>query len=155
MIELINDVVDQNVLRRTADRFGERGIVLPTFAQMKDPSRIPEPIKAKLGDLSGAVSALERVVELAPADHAGYETLARLLIKHRLDFPRALLLADKAVSLRGIAADHELLAQAFAVNQEFERAHQSLSRAIELDPDNQAYLQAMRQLEQFRSARQQ
>ena len=36
------------VIKRTAVRFRERGIVLPTFAQMRDPSLIPPAIKRKL-----------------------------------------------------------------------------------------------------------
>lgn len=38
----------QEVIRRTARRCRERGIVLPTFAQMRDPSLIPPAIKRKL-----------------------------------------------------------------------------------------------------------
>jgi cysteine synthase len=36
------------VIKRTAKRCRERGIVLPTFAQMRDPSLIPSAIKRKL-----------------------------------------------------------------------------------------------------------
>jgi len=36
------------VIKRTAKRCRERGIVLPTFAQMRDPSLIPQAIKRKL-----------------------------------------------------------------------------------------------------------
>jgi cysteine synthase A len=36
------------VIRKTAARCRERGIVLPTFAQMRDPSLVPPAIKRKL-----------------------------------------------------------------------------------------------------------
>ena len=37
--------VDEKVLSRTIERFRERKILLPTFAQMRDPSSVPEKIK--------------------------------------------------------------------------------------------------------------
>lgn len=40
--------VNEEVLRRTARRCRERGIVVPTFAQMRDPARIPAPLAARL-----------------------------------------------------------------------------------------------------------
>jgi cysteine synthase len=43
--------VDEAVLSRTVERFRERRILLPTFAQMRDPSAAPEPIKRRLNDV--------------------------------------------------------------------------------------------------------
>ncbi len=40
--------VDEEVLRRTARRCRERGIVIPTFGQMRDPARIPASTAARL-----------------------------------------------------------------------------------------------------------
>jgi cysteine synthase len=40
--------VDEKVLSRTIERFRERKILLPTFAQMRDPSSVPEKIKNRL-----------------------------------------------------------------------------------------------------------
>jgi hypothetical protein len=40
--------VDEKVLARTVERFRERKILLPTFAQMRDPSSVPEKIKRRL-----------------------------------------------------------------------------------------------------------
>ena len=40
--------VDENVLARTIARFRERKILLPTFAQMRDPSSVPDQIKKRL-----------------------------------------------------------------------------------------------------------
>jgi cysteine synthase len=39
---------NEEVLRRTARRCRERGIVVPTFAQMRDPARVPASIAARL-----------------------------------------------------------------------------------------------------------
>src|SRR6476469_9372290 len=40
--------VDENVLSRTIERFRERKVLLPTFAQMRDPSTVPDKIKQRL-----------------------------------------------------------------------------------------------------------
>ena len=42
-------VVDLDVLTRAARRFGAQGIVLPTFAQLAEPRRIPPAVLASLG----------------------------------------------------------------------------------------------------------
>lgn len=39
---------DEKVLSRTIERFRERKILLPTFAQMRDPASVPEQIKKRL-----------------------------------------------------------------------------------------------------------
>lgn len=48
MIEIIDKVVDQKVLEISVKRFREKGIILPTFAQMQNPELIPGKIKEKL-----------------------------------------------------------------------------------------------------------
>ena len=48
MIEIINNVVDQKVLEKTAKHFAEKKIILPTFAQLKNPHSIPEEITSQL-----------------------------------------------------------------------------------------------------------
>ena len=45
---LESSVVDAAVLERTAARLGEAGVVLPTIAQLKDPSAIPTALRAAL-----------------------------------------------------------------------------------------------------------
>jgi len=45
---LESSVVDAAALERTAARLGQAGVVLPTFAQLKDPSTIPAGIRAAL-----------------------------------------------------------------------------------------------------------
>jgi cysteine synthase len=41
MTPIPTDIVDTSVRRRTVDRFREKGIALPTFAQLADPGSIP------------------------------------------------------------------------------------------------------------------
>lgn len=108
-------------------------------------------IQAKAGLRNSALESLNKVITLAPESYTGYEALARMLIQSKSEFPKALQLAEKTVSIRGSASDHELLAQAYAVNGQMDKAHEELSRAIELDPQNAVYAQAMKQLEQFRA----
>ena len=48
MIEIIDSVVDRKILEKSVKRFRERGIILPTFAQQRNPELIPARIKDKL-----------------------------------------------------------------------------------------------------------
>ena len=48
MIELIEKVKNREILKKTAKIFKEKGIILPTFAQMKNPELIPGEIKSAL-----------------------------------------------------------------------------------------------------------
>ncbi len=47
----IIDSINEQVLETTVQRCRERGIVIPTFAQMRDPSLIPDSVKARLPDV--------------------------------------------------------------------------------------------------------
>jgi cysteine synthase A len=40
--------IHEDVLQRTLARCRERGVIIPTFAQLRDPARIPQAVKAKL-----------------------------------------------------------------------------------------------------------
>jgi len=40
--------INEEVLEKTVQRCRERNIIIPTFAEQKDPAKIPHPIKAKL-----------------------------------------------------------------------------------------------------------
>ena len=51
MCDIIDLTVHRSQLERTAKRCRERNIVIPTFAQMKDPSLIPKKITGKLRDI--------------------------------------------------------------------------------------------------------
>ena len=43
--------INEAVLAKTAARCRERKIIIPTFAEQKDPGRVPEPIKKRLADV--------------------------------------------------------------------------------------------------------
>lgn len=51
MIELVNKVVNPEARKKAIDRIRERGIVLPTFAQMRNPELIPDKVKNKLKNI--------------------------------------------------------------------------------------------------------
>ncbi len=75
MIPIIDTVTDTAVRDRAVQRYRERGIVLPTFAQMRDPSRVPAKIAARLAHV-GLVDRdplnLFRITwKNAPQDHGG------------------------------------------------------------------------------------
>jgi len=48
MIEIIDQISNEQVLQHAVKRFREQGIILPTFAQQRNPELIPESIKEKL-----------------------------------------------------------------------------------------------------------
>jgi cysteine synthase A len=48
---MIDLTIHKEQLERTATRARERGIIVPTFKQMRDPSLIPAPIRARLRDV--------------------------------------------------------------------------------------------------------
>ncbi len=43
--------VSPEIVKKTAARCKERGVIIPTFAQMRDPRLVPEPIKQKLASV--------------------------------------------------------------------------------------------------------
>jgi len=51
MIQIIDKVVNKQVLENSIKRFREKGIILPTFAEMRNPELVPEKIKNKLKDI--------------------------------------------------------------------------------------------------------
>ena len=51
MISIIDSVINPEARAHAVERYRDRGIVLPTFAQMKDPSQVPEKIRARLADV--------------------------------------------------------------------------------------------------------
>lgn len=109
-------------------------------------------LMAKAGMIQEAEKSFEKVILNAPNSPSGYESLARLLIQNRGNLSKTPGLAQMVVQLRGTAADYELLAQCYAVTGKLREAHAALSRAIQMDPQNVAYQQAMQQLEKFRAS---
>ncbi|HPE99412.1 MAG TPA: pyridoxal-phosphate dependent enzyme [Bacteroidales bacterium] len=48
MIEILDHVVNADIRKKAAKRFKEKGIILPTFAQMRNPELVPAEVKEKL-----------------------------------------------------------------------------------------------------------
>jgi len=44
-------VVNEAVLSKTVKRCRERGVIIPTFAEQRDPQKVPEPVKRRLKDV--------------------------------------------------------------------------------------------------------
>ena len=51
MIKLINKVTNEKALENAVERYRKHGIILPTFAQQKNPELIPEKIKEQLKNI--------------------------------------------------------------------------------------------------------
>jgi cysteine synthase len=51
MIEIINKVTNEKALENAVNRFRERGIILPTFEQQRNPDLIPDKIKNQLKNI--------------------------------------------------------------------------------------------------------
>ena len=51
LLGLYDEVVDPEALTRTTERFRERNIVLPTFAQLADPTTLPAEVDGLLEDV--------------------------------------------------------------------------------------------------------
>ncbi len=51
MIQLIDKVTNEKALQNAVERYRKHGIILPTFAQQKNPDLIPEKIKEKLKNI--------------------------------------------------------------------------------------------------------
>ncbi|MGZ8612725.1 MAG: pyridoxal-5'-phosphate-dependent protein subunit beta [Actinomycetota bacterium] len=47
-LDLVGDLIDPDVYARSISRFGDAGIVLPTFAQLASPEKIPERVRDAL-----------------------------------------------------------------------------------------------------------
>ena len=48
MISITDKIVNQSILEKAVKRYREKGIILPTFAQMQNPELVPDKIKEKL-----------------------------------------------------------------------------------------------------------
>jgi hypothetical protein len=51
MIQPIDKITSETALENAVNRFRERGIILPTFAQQRNPDLIPDKIKSGLKDV--------------------------------------------------------------------------------------------------------
>jgi cysteine synthase len=51
MISITDKIIDEKILQKAVNRYREKGIILPTFAQMQNPDQIPGVIKDKLKNI--------------------------------------------------------------------------------------------------------
>jgi tetratricopeptide (TPR) repeat protein len=99
------------------------------------------------GDSKAAAEQYREVIRLAPQNPVGYEALTQLVLGQGNEVKQVIDIAEQLVKLRGTAADHELLAQVYAITEDYRQAEKSLKEAIRRDPANPNYLQAMKQLQ--------
>ena len=100
-----------------------------------------------------AIELYEKVLIIDASHYRALNDLAWLLVTvpdiTLRDPPRAIPLAEKAVALKRSAGILDTLAEAYYVNGSFKRAIETISEAIELDPED-TYLKE--QLEKFAAA---
>lgn len=75
MIHLVKNIVNENALQNAVKRFKERGIILPTFAQQRNPETIPTKIKDKLKSIGlweiNPLNLYRITWKNEPKDHGG------------------------------------------------------------------------------------
>ena len=96
-------------------------------------------LHARLGNLSAAESALEKMLEISPESARGYRALAKLYLNTNQQPARARELAVTAVKLDPVADSYFVLGWASAKNGSRSMALASLKRAMRLEPDNETY----------------
>ena len=95
-LALATDVLDSDALANAVDRFRDQGIVLPTFAQLADPSTIPADALARLDLVDpGAGDAANLSIAMQPGG-CYCERWAGGVVEHGRVI---LLLRDQAVRL--------------------------------------------------------
>ncbi len=104
-------------------------------------------LSVQVGLLADAQKAFQRVIVLTPYDHVGYQELARLYLRARMNLPQARLLAQKAVDLEASASTYYDLGLACYANDDAESGLAALKRAAELEPGNSRYTEAYQLLE--------
>jgi adsorption protein A len=101
---------------------------------------------AQTDKVDEAASAFGKVIEIAPADAAGYAALAEIQMLPGRDLAEALRLAEKAVALESSAPHYYLLATAQRNFGDVPSARASLVEAIRLNPGEPQYRAAYAQL---------
>lgn len=96
---------------------------------------------AQVPDFERADEALQRVVELAPDQAAGYAARAQLRLQLNREPAEAAEYARQAVERAGSAANHFLWSMACQRTGDLAQAKSALARALELEPGNALYQQ--------------
>ena len=95
---MIDLTINEEQLERTAQRARERGIIVPTFAQMRSPKTIPDEIKERLRDIGlwdlHPLNLFRITWKNEPAKHGGgFGEVNTLEIPHELSGVRARIIA--------------------------------------------------------------
>jgi tetratricopeptide (TPR) repeat protein len=132
-----------------ADIYVERGDVEAAIRKYEEVSQAyPRDIRpylsigrlyAQMGRFSKAEENLRRVTRLGPDYDIGYRELVKLYFSARRKLPEAEVLARKAVAIAPTAANYDLLGWACYLNQRFDEAEAAASKAVEMEPQNEAY----------------
>lgn len=105
-------------------------------------------LAVQLRRLDEAVELLRHAIALDPENAENFAVLAQVYMSREHDPGEAVKLARRAVELRPTAFNHYILGTAHWNNQGNEEARASLNRAVELDPNNAEYQQALAFLRQ-------
>lgn len=99
-------------------------------------------LSVQVGLFGDAQKAFLRVVSLAPDDWVGYQELARLYLRAKMNLAQARRLAQKAVDLEPNASTYYDLGLTCYANGDADSGLAALKRAAELEPDNARYTEA-------------
>jgi len=102
----------------------------------------------QLNDYPGAVSEFKRVLQIQPNQTDALNNLARFYLSHRQQVPDALEMSQRLVDHQPTAANYDLLGWALYLNGRTNQALEACKQALRRDPDNAAYLERRRRLEQ-------
>jgi len=102
----------------------------------------------QLKNYQAAVSEFQKVLERNPNQPEALNNLARYFLSTRQRLPEALIFARRLVGTQPTAANYDLLGWALYLNGQTKEALEACNQAIRRDPDNAAYLQRRRRLEQ-------
>ncbi|MFQ6040849.1 MAG: tetratricopeptide repeat protein [Candidatus Poribacteria bacterium] len=109
-------------------------------------------IKGKRYD--DAINSFERAIELDSNCAEAYNNLAWLYVDRDESLEEALELAKKAVELKPEASHLDTLAYAYYKNGQYQEAENEILRALELEPENKAYLKRLEEIRRTIEAQQ-
>ena len=105
----------------------------------------------KIGDLARAQWVYENIIRLDPDDGLALNNLAWILATAEdetlRDYPRALILAQRAAGIERSPTVLDTLAETYYVNRLFDQALQTMQEALGMATENRKYL--MRQMRKF------
>ena len=102
----------------------------------------------ELKDYPAAICEFERVLQIDPSQPEALNNLARFYLTTRKQLPEALILSRRLVTSEPTAAHYDLLGWALYLNGKTNEAFEACNQAVRRDPDNAAYLERRRRLEQ-------